>query len=133
MNAKSANVTNGTNPAPILEKTPSVLNQAAPFIEALGAAAKNAKSAVDERNVTRAFLLEFFRAQRSPLTFLAIIDGLRSDGYKTSIAPPSAGEKRAIVLSHLACGGSFNDLPTNLYEFALQTGLVNFAAKIRGT
>lgn len=119
------------NPAPNANPSaPSVLNQAGPIIDALSAAARSAKVAIDERNTVRAFLLEFFKSQRTALTFLHTIDGLRASGFKASLSAPSASEKRAVILSHLAAGGSFNDLPEKLYAFARETGLVEFAHKI---
>ena len=130
---KPSNVNPANNSAPILgDAVTSALDRAAPIIGALRIAAVTAKSAIDERNVTRAYMLEVFKSERSPLTFIHIIDGLRADGFKASLTAPSASEKRAVILSHLACGESVNSLPEKLYTFARDNGLVDFAHKING-
>lgn len=129
---KPANVNPANNPAPILgDAVTSALDRAAPIIEALGKSANIAKVAIDDRNVTRAFLLEFFKAERTAITFAHVIDGMRADGFKAQIVGLSASEKRTIILSHLACGESVNSLPEKLYTFARDNGLVDFAHKIK--
>ena len=133
MSVKPTTKSPNVNPAPILgAAVTSALDRAAPIIGALRIAAVTAKSAIDERNVTRAFLFEVFKAERSPLTFAHIIDGLRADGFKASLTALSASEKRAVILAHLACGESVTSLPEKLYTFARENGLVDFAHKING-